>query len=72
MDGETAQVSGFIASFDKDGKLLAHKTVIPEVNWDLFYAALANEGFYLYDAQFRKFILQFAMQASATSMMFNS
>ncbi|MDY6248557.1 MAG: hypothetical protein SPL55_03885 [Prevotella sp.] len=53
MDGETAQVSGFIASFDKDGKLLAHKTVIPEVNWDLFYAALANEGFYLYDAQFR-------------------
>ena len=53
MEDETAQVSGFIASFDKDGKLLAHKTVIPEVNWELFYTALEFEGFYMYDAQFR-------------------
>ncbi|MBQ4485323.1 MAG: hypothetical protein II934_10060 [Prevotella sp.] len=62
-DGQTAeingmadnidQVSGFIASFDKDGKLLAHKTVIPEANWDLFYTTLANEGFYMLDSQFR-------------------
>ena len=52
MEDEIEQVSGFIAAYDKDGKLLAHKTVIPEVNWELFYTALAMEGFYLTDSQF--------------------
>ena len=53
MEDMVDQVSGFIVVYDKDGKMASYKTVIPETNMELFYTALANEGFYMNEPHFR-------------------
>ena len=53
MEDMIDQVSGFIVVYDKDGKMASYKTVIPETNMELFYTALANEGFYMNEPHFR-------------------
>lgn len=45
MEEETEQVSGFIASFDKDGKLLAYRQFVPAVDESIFYMDGADPRF---------------------------